>query len=49
MANPKRGSTYKETVEMAMLMVKRNENATRTRFSRKPSEVSLKWPVAKRT
>ena len=36
--------SYRETLETAMLTVKRNENATSVRFSRVVSLVNDKWP-----
>jgi hypothetical protein len=36
--------TYKDTLEMAILIVKSEENVTKTKFSLLPSFVGLKYP-----
>jgi len=36
--------TYRETLDMAIFMVKRNEKATSVMFSRVLRFVNLKWP-----
>jgi hypothetical protein len=41
-------TTYRETFEIAMFVVKRNENATSTRLSCVVKVLSLNWPLRRR-